>query len=351
MSVHFSSILMWKLLSSLTFGFCSIWALHFVAMLACELDLPIGIDVPLTVLSSILAVLFTFAALAFDLLWGTYRQGNLQRNKSNKRTRIKKNCSNATGLGLWPSSSKLHPNVVQQEDGYKSNADEGSEQDGLLQEHSHETGQGSPSYANGVSDFCPTSLHPTDSGESARSLPALSPTVVAEEESGHSSELSESRRSSFGGSEHNSHGLSNIMNLTHWSTGPAKNAFVTTGEALYLGCTRKNAIKAFSWSLAVSGMHYVGITALRIPDGHYTLNPALVVLSEMISWVTCFVGVVLLTRIETHLAQQCLFSLVASTGVAAMHFTGMSMMFHKDQALMLWFRNGSHNVPVPCAAL
>ena len=35
-----------------------------MAMLACELDLPIGINVPLTLLSAVLAVLFTFTALA-----------------------------------------------------------------------------------------------------------------------------------------------------------------------------------------------------------------------------------------------------------------------------------------------
>ncbi len=31
MSVRFSSVLVWTILGSLTFGFCSIWCLHFVA--------------------------------------------------------------------------------------------------------------------------------------------------------------------------------------------------------------------------------------------------------------------------------------------------------------------------------
>jgi len=42
LSRHTSAVLLWTLLASLTFGFCSIWCLHFVAMLAYELDLLIG---------------------------------------------------------------------------------------------------------------------------------------------------------------------------------------------------------------------------------------------------------------------------------------------------------------------
>ena len=73
-------------------------------------------------------------------------------------------------------------------------------------------------------------------------------------------------------------------------------------------------------------MHYVGIAALRIPEGHSILNPFLVVLSGLISWVVCLVGVILMSQIETHFAQQCLFPVAASTGVAAMHFTGTHVL-------------------------
>lgn len=85
MSLHFSSVLIWTILGSLTFGFCSIWSLHFVAMLACELDLPIGINVPLTLLSAMLAVFFTFAALASDLLWDTYMSSTRRHHRILKR--------------------------------------------------------------------------------------------------------------------------------------------------------------------------------------------------------------------------------------------------------------------------
>ena len=149
-----------------------------------------------------------------------------------------------------------------------------------------------------------------------------------------SSQHSISRRSDSVMSSTNSiYSLSNIMNLANRGTSPAKNAFIITGEALYAGCTCRNILKGFLWSLAITSMHYVGITALRIPSGYSTLEPGLVVLSALISWAVCLVGCILMARIETQLAQQFLFALVACGGVAAMHFTGM-------RAVTFWSYNG-----------
>ena len=69
-------------------------------------------------------------------------------------------------------------------------------------------------------------------------------------------------------------------------------------------------------------MHYAGIAALRIPQGYTILEPSLVMLSGLISWIVCVVGCILMAQIETHFAQQFLFAIVACCGVAAMHFTG-----------------------------
>jgi NO-binding membrane sensor protein with MHYT domain len=69
-------------------------------------------------------------------------------------------------------------------------------------------------------------------------------------------------------------------------------------------------------------MHYAGLVALNIPSGYCTLNYALVLLSGIISWFVCIVGCILMSHMETHLDQQILFSITATTGVAAMHFTG-----------------------------
>lgn len=329
MSTQFSSVFVWTLLGSLTFGFCSIWCLHFVAMLACGLDLPIGIDVPLTLLSSILAVLFTFAALASDLLWDRYGRRRRKKRASRRRKALA-----ASAAFPWEESSKPF---------LQSPVDE------------HEPYNDEPRIAMSPNrDFDGdnlTSFHAITPPESPQTLTqnsalpyegqkpvAQSPpftedenfeTAEADEEESvrdTSSEQSSSRRtSSFMGSNHSSYGLgglSGIMHLAHRGASPTKNAFIATGEALYAGCTRKNTIKGFMWSLAITSMHYVGIAALVIPNGDFTLEPFLVVLSGLISWVVCLVGCILMSQIETHLTQQCLFSAVASIGVAAMHFTG-----------------------------
>lgn len=321
-SVYFSSVLIWTLLSSLTFGFCSIWSLHFVAMLACELDLPIGINVPLTILSSVLAVLFTFAALASDLLWETYRQGRRKKHRARNIGKNEGTSDGDTDPGLWANGFKPRFDFSERE-GDKSGDEEISERVGLLEDHSPEGGVDPPSRTTGGSDSPPIPMNEASGRDPSQKMFAPPPATSAQETSRPSGNLSDSTRSSSFKSAHTSHGLASMIKLAHRSTSPTKNAFVALLDALYLGFTRRNIVKAFSWSLAVSGMHYVGIAALRIPEGHYILNPFLVVLSSMISWAVCLIGVILMSHIETHLAQQFLFAVVASTGVAAMHFTGL----------------------------
>ncbi|KAF7793572.1 hypothetical protein EIP86_004686 [Pleurotus ostreatoroseus] len=55
---------LWTFLASVAFGFTAIWSMHFVGMLACSLDVRITFNIPLTILSAIVAVAFTFAAFS-----------------------------------------------------------------------------------------------------------------------------------------------------------------------------------------------------------------------------------------------------------------------------------------------
>jgi len=333
-SVHFSHVLIWTMLGSLTFGFCSIWSLHFVAMLACELDVPIGVDVPLTIISSILAVAFTFAALASDLLLERYHRGRQQKSLFRRRRRRTRDFVADPDSGSWDDGTKAHSEEVEQEEEDYNDHAEDSEVYGLLQGSSPES-DAETVFRGGNDPGSPTNpLNSAAYGDPANKFPALSPETSLVDMSRPSSTFSDpGRSSSFMGSTHSSHALANVMNIAHRSTAPAGNAFIATGEALYTGCTFKNILKGFLWSLAITGMHYVGIAALEIPHGYLTLHPFLVILSGLISWVVCLVGVILMSRIETRLTQQFLFSIVASTGVAAMHFTGMfplpSVNLHK----------------------
>ena len=356
-SLHFSSVLVWTILGSLAFGFCSIWSLHFVAMLACELDLPIGIDVPLTLLSSVLAVLFTFAALASDLLWDRYNRGRKSKSRSSRRKHRSSASTKRSSTTMWEYSSKPLLDHSAQEDEDYSDIVENPElppRPDWLHEFPLEADE------NALSDsdsrpMSPVITQPAINGDAAQKIspaplngfpgellakarahsprPGIEPTPAIHgngtTESTNSmhrtmSDRSMSRRSSsFTGSNFGSGGFGSILNVAYRGASPAKNAFIATWEALYYGCTWKHAIKGFWWSLAITSMHYVGISALRIPNGYSTLDPIFVVLSGLISWAVCHVGCILMSKMETNLGQQFLFSIVATIGVAAMHFTGM----------------------------
>ncbi len=367
MSLHFSSVLIWTILGSLTFGFCSIWSLHFVAMLACELDLPIGIHVPLTLLSAVLAVLFTFVALAADLLWDTYMRSRRGTFRALRKERAARSSMKSSKFSARDFSSErlLDPIEEEEEEGEgEVYEEEPYDQDGddpqsplfSKDQSEHDTsGTFRPDTPPETPPFSPQPVLHRDPGHnmlgihlngSAAETPTLStaenpeqitPTRIESSESSieHSgfpryqrrpSDQSISRRSdSVMGSTHSAYGLGSIVNFAYRGTSPAKNAFIATGEALYAGCTRRNVLKGFLWSLAITSMHYVGIAALRIPQGDFTLQVPLVILSGLISWAVCLVGCVLMSQIETHLTQQFLFAIVACTGVAAMHFTGTFM--------------------------
>lgn len=230
----------------------------------------------------------------------------------------------------WKNGNKPWSEPIEEEEGVYIDHAEDSEDIGLLNGYPPEMIADPPLLTGAEPEYPSIAAHAAVLNDANQNSAELSPTVSAEgtSTSRPSSTFSDSRRSSsFMGSTHSSHGISNIIDIAHRSAAPAKNAFIATGEALYSGCTRRNIIKSFLWSLAISGMHYVGIAALRIPKGYFTLSTTLVILSALISWIVCLVGVILMSHIETHLAQQFLFSVVASTGVAAMHFTGTYFPF------------------------
>ncbi|KAI0348204.1 hypothetical protein BDW22DRAFT_64594 [Trametopsis cervina] len=52
----------WYFLASVAFGFTAIWSMHFVGMLACGLDVQITYNIPSTIFSAVIAIMFTFAA-------------------------------------------------------------------------------------------------------------------------------------------------------------------------------------------------------------------------------------------------------------------------------------------------
>ena len=246
-----------------------------MAMLACELDLQIGINVPFTLLSSILAVAFTFAALGSDLLWESYNRGAHRTDKSprkkhgnrGRRTRL-------TVMAQNPDSTPLLDHA--EEDGeYPSQLDSAeSPPFESLSGNQLEVDESSNLEA-GIQLEPIISTHialRSDPIQDVRALPQTnaSPNRVSQipfqqPQAGfsddtasmagyESSEYSHSRQSSslLDSSSTTSFGIGGLLNMAYRTTSPAKNAFVAAGEALYSGFTFKNITKGLCWSLAIT---------------------------------------------------------------------------------------------------
>lgn len=344
----------WTFLASLTFGFCSIWSLHFVAMLACELDIPIGLNAGLTVLSAILAVMFTFLALASETVWE-----NIKRQRRRGKTRGKKKNhslvrydSGVATLSRQENAELLRENERNHEVAHRLSEDSPFKISDL---HLNYDGNGevpeaqnapiSP-YTDGpytetpAFEFDTPDRHPSESPmgnvyDPQRYLRLSLESDRGDTESMDRSSTSESRRSSgFSGSD-SSFGLDQFTSFRTVQNKAIAGKSLLEGTAvlLWIGLTRRNLTKGFIWSLAITLMHYLGIMSMRIPQGFYELNAGLVVLSAIICWIVCVVGCVLMASMESKLSQQFFFAAVASSGVAAMHYTGMAATtFHTEMA-------------------
>lgn len=336
-SLHFSSVFTWALLGSLIFGFCSIWSLHEVAMLAYEFDLPIGVDAPLTILSALLAVSFTFVAMAGDLLYDRYRSGRHGRRRRRvRRSRGKRIArDHLFRPGSNPSSTPLLKLPDADEESNRSiepspapspnerpSMEDYMQSNGDMVAFARPSSNGTPSVSSSIGkpvvplrvESVPNEEYEDDELSDAHHQSTRT-----------SSDSSYFRRHSAADSSSGSFGLSNAVGFIYRDGKlPTKNAFVVIAKLLYFGFTPRNIIKGFIWSLAITSMHYVGIFALRIPNGYFQFDPGLLILSAVLSWVVCTVGFILMAKMETHLPQQILFSVIATAGVAAMHFTGMA---------------------------
>ena len=353
-SRYFAGVLVWTILGSLTFGFCSIWSLHEVAMLAYELDIKIGIDVGLTVLSALLAVFFTFVALSSDMLYDRYLKGKRKGRSKSKRTRK----GSTPKLSLTDEESaepllqqlqqangidRMHtPDLERAGASYLSRPQQRPSM-AVIQDPSTQPGHtnsGSPfaeqriasdltppshtqSFRNNILAETPTEqmMQRADSQNGGSREVSSDGALDSESYQGTSSYAESSRRSSsFGASSASAMGLGGILSMKRYTRDSeiSTNPFVAIYQALLAGLNLRNVAKGFVWAIAITSMHYVGIRGLEVPQGYVSLNPFLVLLSGVICWIVCVVGCILLGEIETHLGQQLLFSAVASCGVAAM---------------------------------
>ena len=327
-------------------------------MLAYGLDLQIGIDVGLTVLSALLAVSFTFVALSSDVLYDRFLRAKRKGRSKSKRTRktsapdlslvndesaepLLQHIHQANGIermhtpdleraGTSYFSKPQHrPSmaVIQDSSGEASWTHNNS----TYAEHQTNIDPEQPSHTHSFRDTIlaqvPSQqiMERTDSQNGASSELESEGAFDSETYESSISHFSSRRSSSFGMSSASGMGLGGILGMKRGriDSDISKNPFVAVYEALLAGLSVRNVAKGFFWAIAVTSMHYVGIRGLNVPLGYVSLDPSLVFLSGLICWVVCVVGCILIGEIETNLGQQLLFSAVATCGVAAMHFTGM----------------------------
>jgi hypothetical protein len=207
-------------------------------------------------------------------VWDRYKRESRKRKKSSNRKRVTTRSIDFRSRTFEESSSRpILDSLAQEDNEYGHLAEDGE----VLPRRSLEV-DGASSFSVPRHNFLPSPKGPFH-GESQHDLP-LSPvehlhqplahveenypeTVQADEEVGlldsaqrTSSEHSISGRSSslLGSNSTSSYGLGAMMNIAYRSTSQSKNAFLATREALYAGCTRKNVLKGFLWSLAITSM-------------------------------------------------------------------------------------------------
>lgn len=306
-STKFTHVLTWVLIVSLTFGFCSSWSLHFVGMLSCSLDVPIGLDVGLTLFTGALAVGFTFISLGKDVLRNSYFQ--------NSRKELSRNVTESAVVGddedavLPLLEGELNESRLSLEQAITIS-------DTAVTQISQPTAGREYSEPVFAKHFNPASV-----GEGAgnteqqnQSLGVISAGPGSEERAGPD--------------QHWSIGNSRVDGLVSMATQGNephnRNAFSATLNGLWAGFCLEAVLMGLLWSLSLTCMHYGGLFAMEIPEGYMSLNPLPVVISAVISWVVCIAGYIYMTNVEPFLSQQVLFSIVAAVGIATMHFTGKS---------------------------
>lgn len=300
LSTRFSSVLTWVIIISLAFGFCASWSLHFVGMLACKLDLPINLDVGMTMLGAMLAVIFTFAALGSELLWKSYDSKRKRRPSPNRDDVLNTDVANTIPLLMRES----------------------------LEEDSEEE---SDDQNTATRTFSTTSLFERVDGSSENSAsqkPGLGQvdhdqqlqfsSASFHEMTDHSDEPSPKQSLSS-----SAHRMDDLEGMVFQGLTNDHNAFVATYKTVYGGMSWKAVLLGLVWSLSITSMHYVGISAMLVPgEGFVTWNPALVLASAMISWAVCILGYIYMSNVEPFLSQQVFLSVLVAVGIASMHFTG-----------------------------
>lgn len=337
-------VFVWTILSGFVFGFCAVFCIHEIAMLACELDVPIGIDPTWTIISATLATVFTFAALA----GGSFREFHKDNETKMSRRQHEVDTRGYAMSDILPPGHIVSATVNDRDihDGGNDNNAYPETDDTFWETQSDvglldaEHGQSPPQktvfrvessvsqkpnqsfIAAFTKHHMPSLLKierrsveldnqdPFESQDDRTPKPLA---ALAISPSGSPSGVSASMIAS---------GLGLLPRSKEASESQSSNVFVATATVVYAGLTFENIVKGLLWSASLTSMHYCGLLSLKIPNGVVVFNPTLVVVAATICWNVCIVGAICMETMTDMLAQQLLFSFVATTGCAGLHWSG-----------------------------
>ena len=285
-------------------------------MLACELDVPIGLNVSLTLFTGLLAVGFTFISLGKHFLRDNYTQLRALRKSSlDRAANGTANRDEEDSLPLLQSELSNDRFSLEQPFGHSSAVDlqgrptVGRTRSGLLDA---ERLYSAPLASQEATDM--------DRQDAASGLESVS--WSGSRQGAHPNGTPSSQHWSLGPS-----GFDNLMSMARHGSATHENAFQATFKGLVAGFRLEAVLMGLLWSLSLTSMHYGGLFAMKIPEGYMVLSPIPVVTSAVIAWVVCIAGYIYMTNAEPFLSQQVLFSAVTAIGIATMHFTGSTLSF------------------------
>ncbi|KAG9240505.1 PAS/PAC sensor hybrid histidine kinase [Calycina marina] len=311
LSARFSIVLTWLLLISLAFGFCASWSLHFVGMLACTLDVPITLDLGLTIFTGVLAVFFTFVTVGWDILRVSYKGPH-----GHKREHVAIQPVAHDDMDTRP--------LLERGDYSGGPLVERLESEPYSYSQLRDIHEGSPNNAaSNYRELVSASVVPlvlnewgaymtddnAERGVHSSSAAILFPTLNPPYQSSSQDPAMEA--------------VYDLEGMTYQSCPPYNNAFVATYYGVLGGMSWKAVWMGLLWSLSLTCMHYGGLTAVNIPQGYLTYNPVLAVISALVSWTVCLVGYIYMRNIRAFIGQQILLSAVVASGILTMHSLGM----------------------------
>jgi hypothetical protein len=318
-------------------------------MLSCEFEVRIGLNALLTILSAVLAVSFTFGALSIGLIRERYRRARrkkdaMKRHQSNLIARhlasdaefrqssepLLRPSDEIYGARTWNRVAHLPANGSLQSTDVNQSQPGPSSMDALLSKDTapNPIVMNKGSHLNGKMKQ-PVML-PFQSTAHGGCAIADADADTSDYDDMHSFQANAPSEPQSWQSSTNTSIDAHLSRLevSRQSSTPARNALLVSAIAILNGFTLTNVAKGFVWSIALTEMHFLGVKALDIPHGFVALDPARVILCATISWAVCCVGVILMGEMETNISQQFLFSVVAATGVAAVHFSGLSRVLN-----------------------